>query len=307
MGITHVLRGEEWLASLPLHLDLYAALSLTPPKYAHLPLLLNPDGSKMSKRKGNVQVLDYMRRGWEPDAVLNWLALAGWGTHTEPSGQGDHPSKTVKAPDSTTVMNLSEIIDNFELDALTHRRTILDSAKLEFLNKHHLVRARSTEVGLRALALRGQGYIKDAFPDTTFTSLEYIEKIILALHGRLVTLMDLPTAAPYFFVSPSWNDAEARAMLDGISLADYQATMQGTAARLRSTSPGGVQAITDVLHAENKATGVKAARFMTALRHAMSGMKNGPSVAEIMDALDIQRTIARLEEADKLCRAWFHS
>ena len=52
------------------------------------------------------------RRGWEPDAVLNWLALAGWGTHTEPSDQGDQPSKTIKAPDSTTLMSLSEIIDN---------------------------------------------------------------------------------------------------------------------------------------------------------------------------------------------------
>jgi len=142
---------------------------------------------------------------------------------------------------------------------------------------------------------------------STFTSLEYIEKTILALQGRLVTLMDLPTAAPYFFVSPAWDDAEARAMLDGISLADYQAAIQGTAARLRSTSPGDVQAIADVLHTENKAAGIKPARFMTALRHAMSGMKNGPSVAEIMDALDTQRTIMCLEEADKLCHAWFDS
>lgn len=125
------------------------------------------------------------RRGWEPDAVLNWLALAGWGTHIEPSAQGDQPSKTVKAPDSTTVMDLTEMISNvclifcfrerglqltrlqFELDALTHRRTILDSAKLEFLNKQHLVRARSTQAGLHALALRCQGHIKDAFPDTS--------------------------------------------------------------------------------------------------------------------------------------------
>ncbi|KAI9509861.1 hypothetical protein F5148DRAFT_1184185 [Russula earlei] len=166
MGITHVLRGEEWLASLPLHLDLYAALSLSPPTYAHLPLLLNPDGSKMSKRKGNVQVLDYMRRGWEPDAVLNWLALAGWGNHIEPSDRGGQASKTIKAPDSTTVMNISEIIDNFELGVVTHRRTTLDPAKLEFLNKHHLARAWSTRPGLRALALRAQGYVKDAFPET---------------------------------------------------------------------------------------------------------------------------------------------
>lgn len=152
----------------------------------------------------------FQRRGWEPDAVLNWLALAGWGTHIEPSAQGDQPSKTVKAPDSTTVMGLTEIINNvrftfcfrerglhltrlqFELDALTHRRTILDSAKLEFLNKHHLVRARSTQPGLHALALRCQGYIKDAFPDTS-ASFPYF-------YSFLIYIACLVTAR-----SPQWN------------------------------------------------------------------------------------------------------
>jgi glutamyl-tRNA synthetase len=116
----------------------------------------------------------------------------------------------------------------------------------------------------------------DRMPCSMFTSVKYIEKIILALQGRLVTLMDLPTAAPYFFVPPAWDNAEARAMLDGISLADYRATMQGTAARLRSTSWEDVSALADVLHAENRAAGIKLARFMTALRHAMSGMKVRP-------------------------------
>jgi glutamyl-tRNA synthetase len=306
MGITHVLRGEEWLASLPLHLDLYAALSLTPPKFAHLPLLLNPDGSKMSKRKGDVQVLDYMRRGWEPDAVLNWLALAGWGAHTEESS--DQASKmAAKAPDSTTVMSLSEIIANFRLDVLTHRRTILDSAKLEYLNKHHLVRTRSTEAGLRALALRGQGYVKDAFPHTTFTSVEYIGKVISALQGRLVTLMDLPTAAPYFFVPPAWADAEARAMIDGISMEDYLNAMRGTLERLKSASSWDTQTLLDALHAESGTEAMKPAKFMTALRHAMSGIKNGPSVAEMMGVLGKQRTIARLEEAGSSSQAWFNT
>jgi len=117
--------------------------------------------------------------------------------------------------------------------------------------------------------------------------------------------MDLPTAAPYFFVSPAWNDAEARAMLGGISVTDYQAVIRGTVSRLRSTSLEDVHAITDVLHVENRGGGIKPARFMTALRHAMSGMKNGPSVAELMDVLGTQRTIARLEEADNSCHAWF--
>ena len=193
----------------------------------------------------------------------------------------------------------AEEVCQFELDALTHRRTTLDPAKLVFLNKQHLVRTRSTESGLHALALRAQRHITDAFPDTlvpyllfslffsslgvyvmcayfcsTFTSVEYIEKVIVALQGRLVTLMDLPTAAPYLFVQPAWDDAEARAMLDGISITDYQSVMRGTVTRLRSTtSPWGVQTIADALHAENKTAEIKPARFMTVLRHAMSGVK----------------------------------
>jgi hypothetical protein len=108
---------------------------------------------------------------------------------------------------------------------------------------------------------------------STFTSLGYIEKAILILQGRLVTLMDLPTAAPYLFLPPAWDDAEARAMLDGIAITDYQNVIRGTAARLRSTSPWDVRAIINALHAENTAAGVKPARLLTVLRHAMSGVK----------------------------------
>ena len=103
--------------------------------------------------------------------------------------------------------------------------------------------------------------------------MEYIEKAIIALQGRLVTLMDLPTAAPYLFVSPAWDDAEARAMLDGISITDYQNLIRGTVARVKSTSPWDAQTILNALHAENSAAGVKPVRFMTVLRHAMSGVK----------------------------------
>jgi hypothetical protein len=102
----------------------------------------------------------------------------------------------------------------------------------------------------------------------------YIEKAIVALQGRLVTLMDLPTAGPYLFVQPAWDDAEARAMLDEISITDYQNVIRRTVTRLRSTtSPWDMQTITDALHVENRAAGIKPARFMTVLRHAMSGVK----------------------------------
>ena len=138
--------------------------------------------------------------------------------------------------------------------------------------------------------------------------------------------MDLPTAAPYFFVPPAWADAEARAMLDGLSMEDYQNVMRGTAEHLKSTSQWDTQTLADALHAESKTKAIKPAKFMTALRHAMSGIKvepsskrscgasnlnhshqpqNGPSVAEMMDVLGEQRTIARLEEAGYSSHAWF--
>lgn len=91
--------------------------------------------------------------------------------------------------------------------------------------------------------------------------------------------MDLPTAAPFFFVPPAWADAEARAMLDGISMEDYQNVLRGTAERLKSASPWDTQTLSDALHAQSRTEAIKPARFMTALRHALSGIKvKRPSV-----------------------------
>lgn len=125
MGITHVLRGEEWLPSTPKHLALYRALGLEAPVFAHLPLLINPDGSKLSKRAGDVRVEDYIVRriavfvcycsmliqcicsqakGYEPEALLNFVALLGWSPQA-------HTSETPDAsPEDTDVLSMEELI-----------------------------------------------------------------------------------------------------------------------------------------------------------------------------------------------------
>jgi glutamyl-tRNA synthetase len=190
------------LTSLPLHLDLYSSLGLEPPQYAHLPILLNADGSKMSKRNGDVQVVDFIvsalssrhflpfscfqSRGWEPEALVNWLALAGWGVQydksTSPSSPGHSPRIVQEAPDSTKLYTMPELIEKvsllffsfyarsllpiqFDLSALTHRRTTLDPQKLEYLNKHHLMRAWSTTEGRANLAKRVQEHVQIEFPE----------------------------------------------------------------------------------------------------------------------------------------------
>jgi len=291
MGITHVLRGEEWLPSLPLHLDLYTSLGIKPPHFAHLPILLNPDGSKMSKRKGDVHVMEYMRRGWEPGAVLNWLALAGWGVQHDTSALG---SGSTAAPDSTAVMSLSEIIDNFDLSSLTHRRTILDPSKLEYLNKHHLMREWSQPGGSEILASRVQSSIKTAFPSSEYATVSHIERVIPVLQGRITNVQEIPSLAPYFFIEPDLKSKEARLMVMSIPVEEAGAVLSSVISRLEDSPIWDEAEISQVLHEEMDALEVKQKTFMTVLRHALSGMKSGPSVAEVMSVLGQDRTLARL-------------
>ncbi|KAH9891169.1 glutamyl-tRNA synthetase [Cubamyces lactineus] len=290
MGITHVVRGEEWLPSLPLHLDLYACLNLPTPQFAHLPILLNPDGSKMSKRKGDVHVLDFQKRGWEPNAVLNWVALAGWGV------QDASPSSTHKqAPDSTTLMTMDEMIQNFDFSVLTHRRSVLDPVKLEYINKHHLMRLMSTPEGLRTLAERAYPYVKDTYPDSPYTTVPYLEKVISVLQGRTTKLSDIPSLGPFFFVEPDYSSSEAQRMKQSLSSEHYAAVVDSLVSCLSGGIQWEVATLSLVLHDENAKTSLKQKEYMTILRHALTGMKTGPSVADVLYVLGPERSLIRLQ------------
>ncbi|KAH9947350.1 hypothetical protein B0H21DRAFT_739156 [Amylocystis lapponica] len=297
MGITHVLRGEEWLPSLPLHLDLYACLKLRPPQFAHLPLLLNQDGSKMSKRKGDVQVIDFKRQGWESSALLNWLALAGWGvSHDSAHGPG---SPLKHAPDSTTVMSLNEMVQKFDLSSVTHRRTILDPAKLAYLNQHHLMQRASTSTGLNTLAEQIQPAVKKAFPSSQYTTIPYIRDVITVIQGRMTKFTELPLLASFFFLEPNLSTDEAVAMRKSLPPDEYRITIEGLGSRLRSIDDAawGTLDLTQLLHEENARVNLKQKTYMTILRHALTGVKSGPGVSDIMRVLGRERTIVRLGEA----------
>ncbi|KAI0802992.1 glutamyl-tRNA synthetase [Irpex lacteus] len=301
MGITHVIRGEEWLPSVPLHLDLYAALSFKPPQFAHVPLLLNPDGTKMSKRKGDVQVFDYKRRGWEPGAILNWLALAGWGTQSHQHSSDTpppHSSSPKHAPDSTTVMSLSEMVEAFELSSITHRRTVLDPIKLEYLNKHHLLRSIASDDTLSKLAERIHPVVKAVFPSSQYTTVPYIKQTIVAMQGRLTNLQDIPTLAPFFFVEPDLTSHEAVAMFQSVPQTTHDVFLDRLIACLSDNEIAwNVQTLNDLLHDEIARLGVKPKAAMTVARRALTGMKTGPSVADVMHIIGRDRTVTRLETA----------
>ncbi|KAJ7717739.1 hypothetical protein DFH07DRAFT_339732 [Mycena maculata] len=315
MGITHVLRGEEWLTSVPLHLDIYAALGLEPPEFAHIPILLNPDGSKMSKRNGDVKVEEYIRRGWERDAVLNWLALAGWGTQheeiesapgveTTPTPSAEHkPRKIKEAPGPTQVMSIDELISEFDVASITHRSTGLDPGKLAFLNRQHLLRAAATHAGLADLAARIRLWMDENTPlgeiKDEYTTPEYIESVIRVLDQRLINIHDIVSLAPYLFIEPKYTSKEAEHMIRRVTAEQRTQTLSGVYSILESVGPRvwfDAPALLDVMNKERERREIPTNMFLI-LRHALTAMKDGPPMAELMQVLGKDRTLARIKSA----------
>ncbi|KAG7452974.1 glutamyl-tRNA synthetase [Guyanagaster necrorhizus] len=297
MKITHVLRGEEWITSFPLHLDLYAHLGLSPPKFAHIPILLNSDGTKMSKRKGDVQVVDYMRRGWEPAAVLNWLALAGWGvTHEETSPDSTSRTHVKDAPDSTAVMSLPELVESFDISVLTQRSSGLDVSKLEYINKHHLALTWATEEGMDTLAERAHIHVKEAFPHSQYTTIDNIIKTIRALEGRLTNIQDIPRHAPFLFVEPDLTSDEAQSMFAVMPDVQDRSRMLQMLRDVVDTQVNDWRSdvVFSIFQEQLQAAGLPRKIFLKVLRAYLTGMKDGPPLADILTVLGPERTRARL-------------
>jgi len=195
-------------------------------------------------------------------------------------------------------MTLPELIEQFDLSSLTHRRNILDPAKLAYLNKHHLLRSWQSEQGIAFQAKRVHDVVKAAFPHSSYTSVEYITRVIGVLQGRITNLHDVPTLAPFFFVEPDYSLPEAQTMKRGLSADDYDHALRRVILQLESSkSPSTQSDIGVLLHDACEKTGLKQKVFMTALRHALSGMKAGPSLPEIIDVLGFERTAERLKSA----------
>ncbi|KAJ6577199.1 hypothetical protein B0H19DRAFT_1118602 [Mycena capillaripes] len=312
MGITHVLRGEEWITSLPLHLDIYSALGLEPPQFAHIPILLNPDGTKMSKRNGDVKVEDYISRGWERGAILNWLALAGWGTQYElenpelepvvetPAVAGEKLPRTAKeAPESTKVMDIDELISEFDISAITHRSSSLDQGKLAFLNRQHLLRSATTPAAMTDVARRVRAWMSETKPlgeiSDEFTTPEYIQSVIRVLDSRLINIRDMIDLAPYLFVAPDHASEEAQRMIRRVTTNQQNAILLSVHSVLDNIDPQSWDTTTlhEVTAAERQR--IATPMFLPVIRYALTAMKDGPPIVDLMVVLGKQRTLARIK------------
>lgn len=180
MGVTHVIRGEEFISSTPKHILLYEALGWPVPQFAHLPLLLDKQHKKLSKRSGDAAVQDYLRRGYIPEAIINFLAFLGWNPKT-----------------SREIFSLKELVTEFDLRKINKAGAIFDLDKLNWYNAHYL-RAKTNAELVKLCVPFWQINIDKYAPD-------FLEKIIEIEKSRLVTLSGIGERTGYFFEDPDYQ------------------------------------------------------------------------------------------------------
>lgn len=183
MAISHVIRGEEWIPSTPKHILLYQAFGWEPTQYAHIPLILNPDKSKLSKRQGDVSVEDFLKHGYLPEALVNFVAFLGWNPKTEQE-----------------FFSLTELIAQFDLAKVNKAGAVFDDNKLDWVNSHYL-REKSPEqlVALCAPYWQEQGIVIEKYKP------EFLAAIVSLEKDRLKKLSEITQKTEYYFKDPEYD------------------------------------------------------------------------------------------------------
>jgi glutamyl-tRNA synthetase len=269
MKITHVIRGEEWLSSTPKHVLLYDAFGWEIPVFAHLPLLLNADRSKLSKRQGDVAVEDYKNKGFLKEALVNFVALLGW-----------------TAGDDKEYYTMEELVSKFSLDRVNKSGAVFNLEKLTWLNEEHLRKKTDSQL----LFLLREELINSRFQSDNFAD-EYLLRVISVMKERVSFIKEFLEKGFYFFEDPlsyeesavkkRWN-ARSADILRKYSLnissipspqkEDYETALHNTAIQM-NTGNG------DVIHP---------------LRLAVSGVGGGPGIFDILYIIGKEKTIFRI-------------
>jgi glutamyl-tRNA synthetase len=271
MGITHVIRGDDHLNNTPRQMNMLRALGATPPVYAHVPMILGPDGAKLSKRHGAVSVLQYQEEGFLPDALLNYLVRLGW-------SHGDQE-----------VFTREEMIAAFDIHDVNKAASAFNPEKLLWLNQQHMV--RSTPDKLVAHLRYQLGRLGITSDDD-----ELLEGIILAQRERAKTLKEMAENSRFFFAAEIQIDPKAAAKH---LTADAQASLAEARDRLAALPEWTAPAIHDSVNALATEKGVGLGKIVQPIRVAISGGTVSPPIDATLALLGRERTLARIEAALK--------
>ncbi|MEE9208562.1 MAG: glutamate--tRNA ligase [Gemmatimonadota bacterium] len=280
MGITHVIRGDDHLSNTPRQVMIYRALGAEPPVFAHVPMILGPDGKRLSKRHGATSVEAYRdEQGILPAAMVNFLALLGW-----------------SPGDDREIMDLSELVEAFSLDRILKKSSVFDPRKLEWLNGQHLSRMDAA-----VIVSQIQSDLIELAPAAADDA-ERLHQVIDLVKTRARTLADVVRqAVPYFSGDFTYDEAAVRKYWkDPIAAAIRLAALAGIVAETEPFDPDTLErelrALADTLE-------ISAAKLIHPLRVALVGAAVSPGIFEVLELMGGERSLHRIERArDYLAR-----
>jgi glutamyl-tRNA synthetase len=276
MEISHVIRAEEYISSTPLHIMTYEALGYALPKFAHVPMVLGVDRSKLSKRHGSTSVLEFRDQGYLPGALLNFMALVGW-----------------SLDDKTDIISREELIKNFSLERVNKNAGIFNYEKLQWMNGVYIR-------GLSVDDLTGRvfPFMEKDLPSEVKRPIDinYVRQIVPLIRERISTLKDAATYADFFFLDELEYDAT---MLIGKKMTAETAVTALKAAeeKLSSLESFSRDLLEDTLRHLADDLGIKTGQLFNPLRVATTAREAAPPLFETMAVLGKERCLKRIKAA----------
>lgn len=276
MEISHVLRAEEWLSSTPRHLMIYRALGFRPPKFGHLPMILGPDRSKLSKRHGATSTLEYRADGYLPEALSNFMALLGW-----------------SLDDKTDVMGIQTMIDSFSLDRVVKSGAVFDHEKLDWMNGIY-IRDLSPEDLSDRLIEYWEMFPPADLPQQIDKS--YLLQIVPLIQERIKTLKEASARTQLFFketLDHEIPDLIQKGMDEENSLNALRHVEKG----LESTDDFRADRIEELLRKLVSDLSLSTRQLFGLIRVATTASSISPPLPQTLEVLGKTRCLARISEA----------
>lgn len=264
MKISHIIRAEEWISSTPKHILIYKALGWEPPVYVHLPLLRNPDHSKLSKRRNPIWVSWYKKQGYLPEAIINYLALMGW-AH----------------PEGKEIFSLEEFIKKFKLEKIQTTGPIFDLQKLDWLNGAYIRNKKPQELADLLSSRLDTRRQKD-----------YLLKIIPLVQDRMKKLADFLPLTDFFFKKPHLDPA---LLMSGKKKEEVETPINLFIIRSEKLKSWKAADLEKEGRETAKEVGIKDADLFMLLRIALTGRTVSPPLFETMEVLGKAETLDRLQ------------
>ncbi|RLD17809.1 MAG: glutamate--tRNA ligase [Caldiserica bacterium] len=267
MKITHVIRGDDHISNTPRQILLYEALGFEKPYFAHLPMILGEDKKRLSKRHGAVSIEEFKRNGYLPEALLNYLALLGWGTE-----------------DSKQIFSLSEMIEEFDLKRCSKSKAVFDYGKLIWLNGYYIRKKSPEEIFKLSF-----DFIKEYGIDG---EIERIKKAIELEKEKIKLLKDVPYLISFFFKDDIEIEEDVKKKIKNFK--NVEKNLKNLIELFKGIDFKRDE-IERVLREYAEKEGIKTKEIFHPLRFSVSGRTKGPSLFEMLELLGKEKVIKRIE------------